>query len=136
MQSAWDAGERERLTRISYPGLMADWNKRLDGYAADGKRQRVRVLKGPRLDYVSLMADRGLVRLRVRAQLRRGFEPANGNLRAAQKRPVGGKVAFEEFWTLSRSGDDWILDSTRPPRSRAKYTSEPIISAAAARDPA
>jgi hypothetical protein len=133
MYSAWDAGERERLIRISDPDLMADWNKRLDGYAADGKRQRVHVLNGPRLDYVSLMADRKLVRLRVRAKLRRGFEPASRNRLAVQKRPVGAKVAFEEFWTLSRSDNDWILCSTRPARFRAKYMSEPIIPETAVR---
>jgi hypothetical protein len=127
MHSAWDAGDRERLTRISDPGLMADWNKRLDGYAADGKRQRVGVLGRPRLDYVSLMADRGLVRLRVRAKLRRGFEPANGDQLPVQKRPVGVKVAFVEFWTLSRSGNDWILCSTRPAPFRTEYASEPIV---------
>jgi predicted lipid-binding transport protein (Tim44 family) len=127
MYSAWDAGDRDRLARISDPDLMADWNKRLDRYAADGKRQRVQVLNGPRLDYVSLMADRSLVRLRVRASLRRGFEPVNRHRLGVQKRPVGAKVAVEEFWTLSRSGNDWILCSTRPSRFRAEYTSEPIV---------
>lgn len=136
MHSAWDVGDRERLARISDPGLMADWAKRLDGYAADGKRQRVCVLGKPRLDYVSLMADRGLVRLRVRAKLRRGFEPANAQRRQVRGRPVGAKVALEEFWTLARSGDGWILYSTRPRRFRAEYTSEPIVPQAAERDPA
>ena len=75
VHSAWDAGDRQRLARVSDPELMADWVKRLDGYAGKGKRQRASVLDGPRLDYVSLLADRGLVRLRVRAKLRRGFEP-------------------------------------------------------------
>jgi predicted lipid-binding transport protein (Tim44 family) len=138
VHSAWDAGDRERLSRVSDPDLMADWVKRLDGYAADGKRQRVQVLDGPRLDYVSLLADRGLVRLRVRAKLRRGFEPrrAKAKERAGRKRAVGAKVAFEEFWTLSLSGSDWILYSTRPRRFRAEYTSEPIVSETAARDAA
>jgi hypothetical protein len=136
VHSAWDAGDRERLAHISDPGLMADWIKRLDGYAADGRRQRVRVLDGPRLDYVSLLADRGLARLRVRAHLRRGFEPVNRNKRGGRKRSVGGKVAFEEFWTLRRSGSDWILYSTRPRRFRAEFTSEPIVSETGARDAA
>jgi hypothetical protein len=127
MYSAWDAGDRERLARISEPDLMADWNKRLDGYDAEGKRQRVQVLDGPRLDYVSLMADRGLVRVRVRAKLRRGFEPANRNRLEVRKRPVGAKVAVEEFWTLCRSGDAWILCATRPRGYRAKAISEPIV---------
>jgi hypothetical protein len=136
MQSAWDAGDRARLARISEPDLMADWTKRLDGYTADGKRQRVHVLNGPKLDYVSLLADRGLVRLRVRAKLRRGFQPANRDRLGVQKRPAGAKVSLEEFWTLSRSGDDWILYSTRTARSRAEYTSEPIVSEMAVPDPA
>jgi hypothetical protein len=134
VHGAWDAGDHERLSRVSAPDLMADWSKRLDGYAAAGKRQRVHVLRGPRLDYVSLLADRGLVRLRVRAKLRRGFEPSNRKRRKARNRPVGAQVSFEEFWTLSRSGSDWILYSTRPRRFRAEYTSEPIISETAARD--
>jgi hypothetical protein len=125
-----------QLTRISDPDLMADWTKRLDGYAANGKRQRVAVLEGPWLDYVSLLADQGLVRLRVRARLRRGFEPVSRQRRPVQKRPVGIKIVLEEFWTLSRSGDDWILFSTRPRRFRARYMSEPIIPQAAPRDPA
>jgi hypothetical protein len=127
MYSAWDAGDRERLARISEPDLMAAWNQRLDGYAADGKRQRVQVLDGPRLEYVSLMADRGLVRLRVRAKLRRGFEPANRHRSEVRKRPVGAKVAVEEFWTMSRAADAWILCATRPRGFRAKAISEPIV---------
>ncbi len=129
MYSAWDAGDRETLARISEPDLMADWNKRLDGYAAEGKRQRIKVLKGPKLDYVSLLADRELVRLRVRATLRRGFEPAHRNRLEVQRRPVGTKVAVEEFWTLSRSSSGWILCATRPRRFRTEYTGEAIIPA-------
>jgi hypothetical protein len=136
MYSAWDGGDRERLARISDPDLMTDWNKRLDGYAAEGKRQRVQILDGPKLDYVSLMADQKLARLRVRATLRRGFEPANPSRRDVRKRAVGSKVAIEEFWTLSRSGDDWILYATRPRRFGAKYTSEPIIPESEARSSA
>jgi hypothetical protein len=59
VHSAWDAGDRERLSRVSASGLMADWITRLDVYAAADKRQRVHVLDRPRLDYVSLLADRG-----------------------------------------------------------------------------
>jgi hypothetical protein len=70
---------------------MADWNKRLDGYAADGKRQRVRVLNGPKLDYVSLMADRELVRLRVRAGLRaRDVSVPNTRASASSRRVPSG----------------------------------------------
>lgn len=124
MHTAWDAGDRARLQQLSDPDLMADWAKRLDRYQADGKRQRVRVVKGPKLQYVSLLADRGQVRLRVRAKVRRRFEPASG----PRKEPrLGWGYPFEEYWTLARRNDEWILWSTRAPSFRREYTTEPIV---------
>src|SRR5215475_13271910 len=57
MHTAWDAGDRDRLRQLSDPDLMADWSKRLDGYHAQGKRQRIKVVKGPKVQYVSILAD-------------------------------------------------------------------------------
>ena len=129
VHTAWDAGDRSRLAQLSDPDLMNDWAKRLDGYQAKGKRQRIKVVRGPKLQYVSLLADRGEVRLRVRAKVRRRFEPANG----PRKEPrLGWSYAFEEFWTLVRRGDDWILWSTRPEKLRREYTTEPIVPPAGA----
>ena len=48
-QTAWDVGDRARLRRLSDADLMADWAKRLDSYQANGKRQRVKVVKGPKV---------------------------------------------------------------------------------------
>jgi hypothetical protein len=127
MYSAWDAGDRDRLARISEPDLMAAWSQRLDRYAAQGKRQRIQLRDRPKLEYVSLMADRGLVRLRVRVKLRRGFQRVNRNRSKVQKRPTGAKVTVDQFWTLYLSGDTWILSSSRPLGNRAKYISEPIV---------
>jgi predicted lipid-binding transport protein (Tim44 family) len=124
MHTAWDAGDRARLQRLSDPDLMADWAKRLDRNQANGKRQRVRVVKGPRIQYVSLLADRGQVRLRIRAKVRRRFEPAQG----PRKDPrFGWAYPLEEFWTLARRGEDWILWSTRSTKFRTEYTTEPIV---------
>ncbi|MEA2314454.1 MAG: hypothetical protein QOI03_1146 [Solirubrobacteraceae bacterium] len=127
VQAAWDAGDRKRLARISDPDLMSDWTKRLDGYTAAGHRYRVEILSGPRLDYVGLLADRGLVRLRVRARLRRALEEPDGTRRALPEDRGRQKVPLEEYWTLSRSDQDWILWSTRNAGFRAEYTSEPIV---------
>lgn len=126
VQAGWDARDRERLARISDPELMSDWAKRMDGYAEAGERYRVKVLKGPRLDYVSLLADRGLVRLRVRAKLRRGLE-SKGKRRALPQDRGRQKIDFEEYWTFARSSGEWILWSTRPARYRAEYTTETIV---------
>jgi predicted lipid-binding transport protein (Tim44 family) len=136
VQAAWDAGDRERLAHISDPGLMSDWAKRMDGYVAEGSRYRVEILKGPRLDYIGLLADRQEVRLRVRAQLRRGLELANGKRRALREDRGRQKVDLEEYWTLSRSGDRWILWSTRSvrlnARLRTEYSTEAIVPEAVA----
>jgi predicted lipid-binding transport protein (Tim44 family) len=129
MHAAWDAGDRARLQQIADPDLMADWTKRLDLYQANGKRQRIKVARGPKVQYVSLLADRGQVRLRIRAKVRRRFEPADG----PRKEPrFGWRYDFEEFWTLIRRGDDWILWSTRSEKFRREYTTEPIVPPAAA----
>ena len=132
VQAAWAAADRELLRRISDPDLMSDWTKRMDGYAADGSRYRVEVLKGPRLDYVGLLADRGRVRRRVRAKVRRALELSNGKRRALPEDKGRQKVAFDEYWTLSRSGGEWILWSTRNASFRAEYSTEPIVPEAAA----
>jgi predicted lipid-binding transport protein (Tim44 family) len=126
VQAGWDARDRDRLARISDPDLMSDWNKRMDGYADAGERYRVEVLKGPRLEYISLLADHEQVRLRVRAKLRRGLE-SKGKRRALPEDKGRQKLAFEEYWTLSRSRGEWILWSTRSAKSGARYAAEPIV---------
>ena len=124
VHTAWDAGDRDRLRQLSDPDLMADWAKRLDGYHAQGKRQRIKVVNGPKVQYVSIRADRGQVRLRMRAKVRRRFEAESG----PRKQPLfGWRYQFEEFWTLARRGEDWILWSTRPATFRKEYTTEPIV---------
>lgn len=91
---------------------MSDWTKRMDGYAEAGERYRVEVLKGPQLEYIGLLADRGLVRLRVRAKLRRGLE-SKGKRRAMPEDRGRQKIDFEEYWTFSRPGGgmDPVVDS-------------------------
>jgi hypothetical protein len=105
---------------------MSDWTKRMDGYAEAGERYRVEVLKGPQLEYIGLLADRGLVRLRVRAKLRRGLE-SKGKRRAMPQDRGRQKIDFEEYWTFSRPGGEWILWSTRPAKYGAEYSTEPIV---------
>jgi predicted lipid-binding transport protein (Tim44 family) len=129
VQTAWDAGDRARLQQLSDSDLMADWAKRLDGYRARGKRQRIKVVKGPKVQYVSLRADRDIVRVRIRAKVRRRFEPARG----PRKDPrFGWSYSFEEFWTFALRGGEWIVFSTRPTKFRKEFTTEPIMAPGAA----
>lgn len=122
--AAWDAGDRTRLQQLSDPELMADWAKNMEAFQSKGKRQRVRIVRGPKLQYVSLLADRQQVRFRIRARMRRRFEPVLG----PRKQPrFGLSYSFEQFWTLQRRGEDWILWSTRSTKFRKDYTTEPIV---------
>ncbi|MGO9976205.1 MAG: TIM44-like domain-containing protein [Solirubrobacteraceae bacterium] len=127
VMAAWDAGDRERLRGLSDPDLMSDWTKRVERYAAAGGRYRVEVLTGPRLGYVGLLGDRGQVRVRVRAKLRRALELSSGKRRALPEDKGRQRVAIEEYWTLSRSDGEWILWSTRDAGFRAEYSTEPIV---------
>jgi len=129
-QAGWNARDRDRLARISAPDLMSDWSNRMDGYDAAGQRYRAEIIKGPRLDYVALLADREQVRLRVRAKMRRSLETKGK--RKTLPGDNGRQNNFEEYWTLARSGGEWILWSTRSHRSRATYTTEPIVPEVAA----
>jgi predicted lipid-binding transport protein (Tim44 family) len=120
VQAAFDADDRQRLAQLSTPDLMADWTKRLDGYAAGGKRYEVAITKGPRIQYVGLLADSGRVRVRIRARLRRGYRLANG-----KRRGLGPR--FEEYWTLVWQHGEWIAAATRPARFRKQYCAEKIV---------
>ena len=122
--AAWDAGDRTRMQQLSDPDLMADWMKRMEAFQAKGKRQRVKIVRGPKLQYVSLLADRQLVRLRIRAKVRRRLEPVLGPRREPR---FGLNLYFEEFWTMQRRGEDWILWSTRSKQLRGEYTTEAIV---------
>jgi hypothetical protein len=78
------------------------------------------------------ISDPDLIRLRVRAKVRRALELSNGKRRALPEDKGRQKVAFDEYWTLSRCGGEWILWSTRNASFRAEYSTEPIVPEAAA----
>jgi hypothetical protein len=56
-----------------------------------------------------------------------------GKRRALPEDKGRQKINLEEYWTLSRSGGEWILWSTRTARFRAKYSTEPSVPEVAAR---
>jgi len=122
VQEAWDKEDRDRLGAVSDPDLMSDWVKRMDGYAATGTHYRVKIRGGPRLDYLGLRADRGQVRLRVRAKLHRYLETPKG-----KRRLPGDRGSFQEYWTFSWSGTDWVASSTRDVKRGHEYLHEQIV---------
>jgi predicted lipid-binding transport protein (Tim44 family) len=108
IQTAWDRGDRARLQQLVAPGLMAEWQRRLDDFGSRGWRNRVQVIGTPKVEYVSLKHPRVVVR--VEAKLRDYVEDQYGNhLKRAGR--LGEVVRLREYWTLQRRDDHWILES-------------------------
>lgn len=120
IQSAWDAGDRGRLTQLVAPALLAEWERRLDDFERKGWRNRVQPLEPPKIEYVGLthrgdrQGDRVVVR--IEARLRDYVQDSHGN-RIKRSGRVTEMVRTREFWTLGkpppdRSGAarlDWML---------------------------
>jgi predicted lipid-binding transport protein (Tim44 family) len=108
IQAAWDRGDRARLQELVAPGLMDEWERRLDGFASRGWRNRVQVIGTPKIEYVSLKHPRVVVR--VEAKLRDYVEDQYGNHFKRVGR-LSETVRVREYWTLRKRDGDWILES-------------------------
>ncbi len=114
IQRAWDAGDRSTLSQLVAPGLMAEWDRRLQDFERRGWRNRVAILDRPNVQYVSLehrggpSGDRVVVR--IESRLRDYVEDAAGNhLKRAGR--LSETVRMREFWTLAKRRERWILES-------------------------
>lgn len=114
VQSAWDAGDRTRLSHSVAPDLLGEWERRLDDFQRRGWRNRVQLLGPPKVEYVSLRHRGGSVgdsvTCRVEAKLRDYVEDAHGN-RIKRKGRFSETVLVREYWTLARRGRRWVLQS-------------------------
>lgn len=113
-QRAWDARDRERLSRLVGPDLMVEWGRRLDDFDAKGWHNRVEVIVEPEVRYVGLVnrdddeEDRAVVR--IEAHLNAYVVDAEGR-KHMRKGSKSARVKLVEYWTLARSGDHWIVAS-------------------------
>ena len=111
VQVAWDAGDRVRLRRLVAPGLLGEWERRLDDFARRGWRNRVEVLGEPLVEYVGLEQTSNRVVVRITAKMRDFVEDAHGN-RVARSDRLGESGRIREFWTLVRNPPGrWVLGS-------------------------
>jgi len=114
IQAAWDANDRGRLSRLVAPGLLAEWNRRLDDFERKGWRNRTAPVGTPRIDYVGL-SNRGedkhdRVVVRIEARLRDYVEDRYGNHLKRVGR-MSDTVRIREFWTLEKRDGRWVLNS-------------------------
>lgn len=113
VQTAWDAGDRTALKRLVAPALMQEWERRLDGLARRGWRNRVELADEVRVEYVNLSRPAGApgqVVVRIETRLRDFVEDASGH-RIKRSGRLSETVKIREFWTLVRRGNRWVLES-------------------------
>jgi predicted lipid-binding transport protein (Tim44 family) len=112
IQSAWNDGDREQLRGLVAPGLMAEWQLRLDDLGRRGWRNRVKPLGDPKVSYVGLKntgddsSDRVVVR--VEATLLDYVEDSYGQ-RIGRLDNLSDTSKVREYWTLGKRDGRWIL---------------------------
>ncbi len=133
IQTAWDAGDRQRLRRLVAPKLMAEWERRLDDFERRGWRNRTQPIGEPTVEYVGLThrgeheSDRVVVR--IEAKLRDYVEDRQGHhIKRAGR--LSETTRMREFWTLRRSHGRWTLASIEQGAEGTHALDEQIVATA------
>ena len=112
IQRAWTDRDRTRLATMVGPDLLKEWTLRLDDFDRKGWHNVVKVLSEPEIKYVGLVnreddtEDRVVVR--VEAQLEDYVNLKGGGRMNANGESDSTKT-LEEWWTLGRTQDGWML---------------------------
>jgi len=113
-QRAWDARDRAALAELVGEELMVEWIRRLEGFERKGWHNRVTVKEPPKVRYVALQnraddAEDRVVVL-IEAELEAYVEDREG-ARVMRDDESDEHVSLEEYWTLARSGEGWMVVS-------------------------
>ncbi|HEX8742709.1 MAG TPA: TIM44-like domain-containing protein [Thermoleophilaceae bacterium] len=112
IQKAWTDNDRERLSQMVGPELMKEWSLRLQDFESKGWKNVVRVLSEPDVKYVGLdnreddSDDRVVVR--IEASLEDYVQMQGGGRMNANGESDSTKT-LEEWWTLGRTQNGWML---------------------------
>jgi predicted lipid-binding transport protein (Tim44 family) len=130
VQAAWDRSDRQRLRDLVAPGLLAEWERRLDDFERRGWTNRVQLLAAPTVEYVGLehrgQAGSDRVTVRIQARLRDYVEDQYGN-HVKRLGRIGESVTVREFWTLARRDGKWIVLSLEHGAEGAHALEEQIV---------
>jgi predicted lipid-binding transport protein (Tim44 family) len=119
IQLAWSGDDRIALRGLVAPGLLAEWERRLDDFRGKGWRNHVEPLAPPTVEYVGLaragdgpqdIATPDRVVVRIEARMRDYVTDAQGR-RIKCRGQFTETVRLREYWTLERRSDHWVLAS-------------------------
>ena len=116
IQRAWSADDRIALRGLITPGLLVEWERRLDDFERRGWRNNVEPVGEPKVQYVGLLRrERGQqdvdrVVVRIEAKLR-DYVTDRGGRHIKRDGAVTESVRMREYWTLERRGEHWVLAS-------------------------
>ena len=138
VQSAWDHGDRARLSKLVAPDLFREWDRRLDDMERRGWHNHVEVMGEPTVEYVGLSrrgnAAEDCVTCRVEAKLHDYVVDRLGNhLKRAGR--LSETVHLREFWTLRRNANGrWVVSSIEQGAEGAHVLQEDIVAGAESDD--
>jgi predicted lipid-binding transport protein (Tim44 family) len=130
IQAAWTRDDRIALRGLVAPGLLGEWERRLDDLRSQGLSNHVEVLEPPLVQYVGLAnggrEEEDQVTVRIDAKLRDYAVDRTGR-HVKRSGQFTETVRLREFWTLQRRGDHWILASIEQGGEGAHALQEKIV---------
>jgi predicted lipid-binding transport protein (Tim44 family) len=130
IQKAWSNGDTAALERLVGPDLMVEWRRRLNDLSRRGWRNMVDVMGDVDVRYVGLahraQQTEDRVCVHVNATVRDYVVDGYG--RHLHRSDAGAEVSrVGQFWTLGRSGGEWVLLSIELDAEGLHELSEEII---------
>ncbi|MFA9270819.1 MAG: TIM44-like domain-containing protein [Baekduiaceae bacterium] len=114
VQRAWSENDVAQLKTMVGADLMVEWERRLNDFAAKGWRNVCHVHNRPELKYVGLVNREDDSEDRVTVHLSASMDDyvldANGT-KIMHEGSSTEQRSLEEYWTLARHGDGWMLVS-------------------------
>jgi predicted lipid-binding transport protein (Tim44 family) len=119
-----------RLRSLVAPGLLIEWERRLDDFERRGWRNRVQPLGEPGIELIGLQhrgdTDADHVVVRVEARLKDYVvDRAGRHLKRTGR--LGETTRIREFWTLERRSGHWVLVSIEAAREGVHALDEQVV---------
>ena len=130
IQGAWDARDEHALSSLVGNDLMVEWHRRLDDFDRKGWHNRVRVISGPDVRYVSMTnrerdeEDRVVVHVAARLE---DYVEAAGGMRVLATGDTDTITDLREFWTLAKRDGRWILMSIEQDAEGGHHLDAPLV---------